>query len=173
MGYSTDFTGAFEVTPPLKAEHREYLMAFKETRRMKRKASLTEKLPDPRRIAAGLKIGKEGEFFVGDSTDFGQNHTEDVVAYNDPPSSQPGLWCQWEPNEDGTAIYWDGGEKFYNYIEWIEYQVEKFFRPWGYTLNGAIEWQGEESSDMGRIVIENNKVRTQSAIITWKDEAHS
>jgi hypothetical protein len=47
-----------------------------------------------------------------------QGHDLSIIDHNYPPENQPGLWCQWIPNEDGTAICWDGGEKFYNSIEW-------------------------------------------------------
>lgn len=36
MGYTTDFSGQFNVSPALKPEHMVYLAAFAETRRMKR-----------------------------------------------------------------------------------------------------------------------------------------
>ena len=89
---------------------------------MKRKAEVAITMPDPIRQAAGLPIGDEAAYFVGGKGDFGQDHDNSIVDYNEPPTGQPGLWCQWiiEDNE----IIWDGGEKFYNYIEWIEYLIE-------------------------------------------------
>lgn len=32
----------------------------------------------------------------------------------------PGIWCQWIINDDG-CLCWNSGEKFYNYVEWLEY----------------------------------------------------
>lgn len=72
--------------------------------------------------------------------------------------AQPGLWCQWIPNGDGTAIVWDEGEKFYEYVEWIEYLIHHFLAPWGYELDGSVTWQGEETDDKGIIVITSNVV---------------
>lgn len=37
-----------------------------------------------------------------------------------PPRSQPGLWCQWGPRDDGAQILWVGSEKFYNYVDWLQ-----------------------------------------------------
>ena len=71
---------------------------------------------------------------------------------------QPGLWCQWRPNDDGTAIVWDEGEKFYSYIEWLAYIMDHFLRPWGYELEGSVYWDGEESDDFGVLEIKDNKV---------------
>lgn len=159
MGYTTDFEGKIDINKPLAKHHIEYLQAFAETRRMKRNATLTDTYPDPTRLAADLPVGDDGGYFVGNKENCGQTMSADVVDYNSPPKNQPGLWCQWIPNEDGTAIQWDGGEKFYDYIEWLEYLIKHFLEPWGYILNGKIHWSGEEVTDHGTIFVENNKVR--------------
>lgn len=203
MGYHTDFTGDFRVTPVLKPEHKEYLTAFANTRRVKRDEDKAALLPDPIRVAAGLPVGFEGAYFVGGDGYKGQGNDDSVIDGNSPPGSpkvpyaiqkydpatfqqhwqteqelkrkalelglaQPGLWCQWVPNHDGSAIEWDGGEKFYEYIEWIEYLTAHFLGPWGYTLNGEVQWQGEESEDMGLIRIVYNEVHVLRAHITWR-----
>lgn len=180
MGYSTDFTGEFSVTPTLKPEHEKFLNAFADSRRMKRQAAITLKRPDPLREAVGLPVGPEGAYFVAEGGLAGQGSFKGaagqkkagILDYNQPPEGQPGLWCQWNPRTDpegSSFIEWDGSEKFYNYVEWIEYLIENFLKPWGYTVNGTVEWQGEESDDRGRIVITDNIVKTQSANITWND----
>lgn len=167
MGYTTDFDGLFEVTPPLKPEHAAYLKAFSGTRRMVRDGFKTAKRPDPVREAVGLPVGDNGAYFVGEGGECGQGdfpkgdfHGKSVgiVDYNSPPSGQPGLWRQWEPMEDGTALLADG-EKFYAYVPWLEYLIKHFFGPWGYKLNGAVKWQGEESTDCGTIHVRDSVIR--------------
>lgn len=64
MGYSTDFEGSFKITPALKDEHKQYLLAFSDTRRMQRNPIRCELMPDPIRLAAGLPVGVEGEYTV-------------------------------------------------------------------------------------------------------------
>jgi hypothetical protein len=150
MGYTTDFSGSFELNKQLGPNMKEFLTKLNETRRMKRKVS--------------DKFGVDGEFFVGGTGSFGQDSTGDVVDYNEPPSTQPGLWCQWTPTQDGMGIEWDGGEKFYNYTEWLVYIINKLLEPNGYVLNGVVQWQGEEVGDVGEIFVEDNKVFTQE----WK-----
>ena len=61
--------------------------------------------PDPIREAAGLPVGKQGDFVVNDTGGniFGDDGASSVTDHNRPPEGQPGLWCQWVPNEDGTA----------------------------------------------------------------------
>lgn len=143
MGYQTDFTGEWNISPKLTDEDREILVKFNETRRMTRDV-------DP-------KYGTDGEWYVDGLGLFGQDIDETVVSTS-PPSTQPGPWCQWRPNDDGTAFLWDDGEKFYNYVEWIVYLVDNFFKPKGYTLNGTVSWIGEEPHDLGRIRILGNVV---------------
>lgn len=159
MGYSTDFHGSFDVSPPLSAEQTAYLRAFNETRRMTRDPSIASTLPDPVRDAVGLPIGPQGAYFVGGQGDFGQDNDASVVNYNREPIGQPGLWCQWTPTDDGTRIEWDGGEKFYEYEEWIQYIITHFLQPWGCTLNGCVEWEGEHEEDIGALTVTNNSVR--------------
>lgn len=159
MGYTTDFFGKFDLDKPLLDAHKNYLIKFNETRRMKRDAKIAELMEDPARIAAKLPIGKDGEYFVGSKGFFGQEKDSSIKDYNNPPSKQPGLWCQWVPSEDGTALEWDQGEKFYEYVEWLNYIIKNFLVPWNYTLNGNVKFQGEDYGDNGTIIVENNDVK--------------
>jgi hypothetical protein len=143
MGYSTNFTGKFIVSPTLNNEDRIFLTKLAQTRRVKRNV--------------GPEYGVEGEFYVDGKGFCGQDCDETVINGNQPPATQPGLWCQWIPTEDGTAIEWDGNEKFYNYVEWIEYIIN-WLKPKGYVVNGEVEWQGEDSDDFGKIVVVDNVV---------------
>ena len=158
MGYTTEFRGSFKVTPALEPRQRDYLAAFCSTRRMQRDAHATKLRSDPVRRAVNLPVGVEGEYYVGEEGFRGQGQGAGILDYNTPPVTQPGLWCQWAPTEDGTAIEWDGNGKFYHYVEWLEYIIDNFLDRWGYTVNGEVEWRGEEWSDTGVIVVENNEV---------------
>jgi len=135
-------------------------IAFGESRRMARKSGVA--FPNTEQNALAMKLfgtyGDQGEFVIGTGM-FGQDHDPSIEDYNRPPSSQPGLWCKWEV-VDGE-LQWDGREKFYDYIEWLEYMIEKFFKPWGIVLDGSINWQGEAHSDRGTIFCVSNKVTTQ------------
>lgn len=57
-----------------------------------------------------------------------------------------------------SKLIWNGMEKFYNYEEWLRYLIEHFFDPWGYVLNGSVDWQGEDSDDKGELKIADNRV---------------
>ncbi len=171
MGYTTEFEGRFEISPPLSPEHRTYLAEFARTRRMRRgqefQAGIGNRevpvLKDPVRESVGLPWGIQGEFCVAGPGYRGQDRDPSIEDYNYPPGTQPGLWCQWVPTEDGSSLVWDGGEKFYFYTEWLEYMIKNFFIPWGYVLNGAVKYAGEDSSDRGRIDVKNNKIGSLTA----------
>jgi hypothetical protein len=151
MGYTTNFTGKFNINPPLSAEDNEFLTNFSYSRRVARKVD--------------SKYGVEGEWYVGKDHIF--NQEQNVIDYNRPPSTQPGLWCQWIPDEDGASLAWDGGEKFYNYIQWLEYLIEKYFKPRNYILNGEVYWNGEDTDDRGVIKVINNQIKIGVAKTTY------
>jgi len=177
MGYTTDFYGSFQLNKPLDPLHKEYLALFSDTRRMqrdfnklsvmkadgrgnKRCFELLEKLH--------LGLGVHGDLYCGtgmcgqDGGGLSKGNDDSVTEYNAPPGSQPGLWCQWVPNDSGAEIEWNGGEKFYDYVPWIKYLITNFLAPWGYKLNGIVEWQGEDREDTGVIQIVDNAVITHS-----------
>lgn len=152
MGYTTNFTGKMKIDPPLNSDQVNYINKFNNTRRMSRDASICAKMPDPVREAVGLPVGIEGEFFVGGLGFAGQDNDKSILEHNSPSSTQPGLWCQWEVTENGKYLKWDGGEKFYDYIEWLRYIQDNMLKPWGSSLEGTIKWKGEDSSDRGAIL---------------------
>ena len=159
MGYHTDFTGEINISPPLSDEQITYINTFSSTRRMARNESILASMPDPVRDAVGLPVGQQGEFYVGSTSDFGQTRDKSIIDFNLSPKSQPGLWCDWVVSDDGKYLEWNGSEKFYGYVEWLEYMNKNFFTPWKKDLNGEIKWEGEDSSDKGVIVVENNNVK--------------
>lgn len=166
MGYTTNFVGQFDINPHLDPHHAAYLRRFAATRRMKR---------DPARLPpAGSRRdaslwsptgtwGEEGGYFVYGAGFAGQAHDKSVADFNRPPTGQPGLWCQWIPTADGSAIKWDGNEKFYDYVDWLTYLIEHFLRPAGYQVSGHVDWQGEEAGDIGRIIVRDNEVWVREA----------
>lgn len=148
MGYDTTFEGRFALDRPLDEKTYTFMRKLNATRRMKRKL--------------GPEYGVDGEFFVDGGGYRGQDFAEtSIVDPNHPPSTQPGLWCKWCPTADRTAIEWDGGEKFYDYIQWIEYLIARVLEPEGYRLNGTVQWWGQDHTDYGCIVVSNNVVVVQ------------
>ncbi len=162
MGYSTDFVGGFKLSKPLTREQREYLLKFSGTRRVKRNAKVAVGLGDRDRIAAGIMgVGVEGGYFTGGLGFAGQDHDESVVDGNNPPEGQPGLWCQWVPDESGNYLGWNGAEKFSNYAKWLQYIIDHFLTPWGITITGVVRWRGEDRRDKGSIVVTANVVEVK------------
>lgn len=151
MGYTTEFQGEIKIDPPLNEQEIAYLRKFAETRRMKR---------------------KNGPYFIEGTDMFGQGRDPDVIDHNSPDPSQPGLWCQWVPTDDGTALMWDEGEKFYESEHWMMYIINHFIGtnpiakkelPFlqGHTCNGEILAQGESITDRWKLIVKDNKVTTE------------
>lgn len=162
MGYTTDFEGSVAIEPPLNEHEIKYLQDLAGSRRMHRTL---------------------GPYYAEQGDDFGQRRDRDILDYNRPDPTQPGLWLQWAPSEDGTALAWDGGEKFYYSPEWMAYVIDTFLKPgatvsqelldpkpgWFYpeafkeftfdhVLNGTIIAEGEDDDDRWDLVVEDNAV---------------
>lgn len=81
---------------------------------------------------------------------------------HDELSDMPGFHCEWIPTKDGKAlVYSDNEVSFYGYDKWLTYLIEHFLAPWGYTVNGSMRWQGEETGDTGTLTCTNNVVTMQ------------
>lgn len=83
---------------------------------------------------------------------------EEFKKYAD---SWPQSYLQWSPTEDGQSLEWNGAEKFYDYVEWLEWLMDYYFTPKGIQCNGEMVWQGEEIGDIGKITVDNNVVKSQ------------
>jgi len=148
MRYTTEFYGEFKINKKVDKKTYDLLKGIAETRRIKR-----GNLPK--------KYGVEGEFYCKNVDDFGQSKNPNegkIINYSIPPKTQPSLYCQWLIQKDRQTIQWNGGEKFYNYIEWIKYLIKAILKPRGYFVNGEVEWQGEKPEDFGKIIIKNNVI---------------
>lgn len=78
--------------------------------------------------------------------------------YTDTPDTIPNSYLQWEPNEEGTEIVWNGGEKFYDYIHWLRWLAKHYLTPKGLMLNGEVRFQGEELEDTGILRAVDSKI---------------
>lgn len=166
MGYTTEFIGQFDCTPALPAQLVKDINDYADTRHFKRNCDET-------------KYGLEGEMYIdrdkrdimgastpGTERQWDTSSDPEVKSYNEPAGNCPGLWCQWVATEDGRHIEWDENEKFYHYIDWLKWIVEKFLKPNGISLSGEVRWQGEDEDDKGRIKVVDNEI-TLGAMNCW------
>jgi hypothetical protein len=210
MGYTTDFSGKFTLTPAATKEQAKYLNSLANTRRMKRDVkklyelhkgkhglpqfdlpenikNLIQQLADNGAVVSNVRMiedkrtpeeiyGVLGQYYVNEDNDSstildfnsasGESGYKPILSEKD-PNGQPSLYCQWIVTDNGETLEWDGVEKFYCYVEWLNYLINHFFNKWGIMLNGDVFWEGEESGDLGKIEIRNNVVTTKNATITY------
>jgi len=88
--------------------------------------------------------------------EFQEKRHED--GYKD--NGKPSIWLAWEIVKEDDKFYleWDGGEKFYKYVEWLEYVIKYIFKVWNAEISGVVEWRGEDWEDMGTIIVLDNVV---------------
>ena len=92
------------------------------------------------------------------------------------------MWCLWGLIDHGNALGWDGGDKFYWYVEWIQYLIGHFIQPWRYKITGKVFWESEvfyhwseEQKEeapcisKGEIIIQDNVIDVKEEIIWFPD----
>lgn len=147
---ASPFSGFITIEPPLSNEERDYVNAFKRTRRVDR---------------------VQGPHFL---TTRDPASDINVIDENRPAYGQPSLWCQWEITQDGRRIVFDEGEReFEKPLEWMAYLIDHFLRlnPFvmeefaqvrrdygipnftGHICNGHIQCRKHHN-----ILVENNRV---------------
>lgn len=197
LGYTTDFSGEFNLSRPLTEVEKEYINRFSTTRRMKRKVNelmklykgkygyplfftVTDEAKKLKSLGYNVELtmgedkrtaeeiyGTEGEFFCKDDGDCGQTADTSIIDYNNQAITQPGLWCQWVIGDDNDTLEWDGGEKFYCYAEWLRYIIDNFLSKWGVVVNGDVKWYGEDSEDIGMLSVVENVLTVKPAQILF------
>ena len=141
--------------------HKNYLISFSRSRRtIFYITDEVKEMFEEYNKSVGLPLGEDGEFIASVGINTSGLHRE----FNSYPKNQPGFWCQWIPTEDGKFLEWSQGEKFYEYIKWLQYMINFFFNRWGYKLNGEVSWIGEDKNDFGKIIVNDNLIKILESI---------
>lgn len=79
-----------------------------------------------------------------------------ILEANEDPDTitgpHPSSYMQWVPSETLDHIVYDGNEKFYNYVEWLQWLLDHLIT-FGVTANGTLYWSGEDVDDTGTIEV--------------------
>lgn len=171
MGYATWFTGNLKLDKQLAPHHLAYLQAFNTAQHVCWDVERLKNEPDPVREAVGLPLGEYGCYFTGrgfkDEYSYppwrymGRAETDPAYLGGVCPGT-PDHCCDWRPNDKGTELI-ASADKFYGYIQWLQYLLDHFLIPWGYVLSGKMTWQGEENDDTGFFVVEKNRITVHQA----------
>jgi hypothetical protein len=145
MGYDTKFTGRFAFSRPLTAKECAILQAVHDHRHQD-----DFKLPYAASEIRPVEIEREifKPCYIGE-------------GYDSISKKYPSRYCKWTVSLNKRALVWDKMEKFYNYVNWLEYLISHFFAVWGVQLNGTIKWKGANRGDQGTITMKNNKIRVE------------
>ena len=160
MGYNTDYKGEFYIyktstgrKAKLPKKLGVLLVNLSRTRRMYR---------DVKKLAEFLKIsikeckekfGNYGEFYFHNDNKMGQTHTPDIIDFNNPPPTQPGLWCNFTYDSKKNAVVWNSSEKTYDGTQWIDY-ILRILHKNGYEMRGTMVWRGGELGPLGTINVD-------------------
>lgn len=151
MGYTTGFQGAFRLSQALDQSQ----------------IDLLKKVHDQRH-----EDGQDVEYECPGQSDVIVQHRWTTVRRPRKYRGEQDIWgsnrypscyCQWVLSSDHSDLIWDGGEKFYNFVGWLKYLIAHFFKPWNVSLNGVIDWSGEDPSDSGTLVVTNNDITVMFA----------
>jgi len=170
MGYNIEYRGRFEFSKTIDDGVYEYLRDFAKTRHMKREMSKSE------------GYGVYGEFYLApnefyqditflnlikegkDPSNYLQKEYR-ILDQNNPPPTQPGLWCHWIPTEDHKGLEWNRSEKFYNGKEWLEYLIKNFIAPRGYFLNGSVQVVDLDKREYPNQICELNVIQNEVKVV--------
>lgn len=121
-------------------------------------------------ISPALSLQDKNDFDQLDTAGYrGHDYPEWWTMMSDWPMQNPDKHrCDWRVSDDGEALG-NEGEKTYYYVEQLEYLIKDFFAPRGYVLNGRVDWNGEETGDIGAIFIKDNVVKAVEAEIKIED----
>lgn len=174
MGYHTEIKGGYVVTGNITPSLVSFVNEYNKARHYKvnMDAILLYFPSIVEQHGLNGSAGKNGEFLTLDVYHYGKGFA-DYNTYN--PSCPDSFWCQWalfddydasdpistcyEINEkDALWLKWDGGEKFYEYEEWLRFLILNVFEPNGVLLNGAVITYGEGYADSEYIVVKNNEI---------------
>ena len=77
------------------------------------------------------------------------------------------VYMDWIISQNRKCLKWNGMEKFYGYVEYLQLLLDAIFIPLGYVLNGKIYYQGEDSPMSvswlyGTIILKHKKFKPDS-----------
>ena len=87
-----------------------------------------------------------------------------LLEWADDPSNVDSFWkdhpnsyLQWVPSKTLDSIGWDGNEKFYDYVKWLQFVCDWLIGA-GISANGNLFWSGEDTEDIGILSVTHNQV---------------
>lgn len=128
MGYSTDLIGHIDINPPLNDHEQAYLAGFAGSRRG---------LPgQPPYTVPGNPAAEEFDATTASTA----TSTRAAARYVKQADAVPGPWCGWVPAWSGGCLTYDGKEKFYAPVEWMQYLIDHFLTDGAKAQSSGIDY---------------------------------
>ena len=163
------YAGQIKVAEKMPIDIVNYINCFSAIRHVKRdNKKLKEIHPDWAEHVFDYRLGTQGEYYVPINEPNEKDNYDDksIVDFDNPPDTQPGLWCPWVLGGERTfeglenAIIewgqWEQEMSGYEDFKWMKYMIDKFLKVKGYVCNGIISGIGENDTGHFIIAIENN-----------------
>lgn len=132
MGYTTEFKGSFQLKKFDKKSKKFHL------------APATPALVEAFEQLA-KRHSQPGKWRAGSVVVMGRNYGQ-----------APSLYCQWTLSRNLAAVEWDGGEKFYEWKEWLRV-VLQVCAAHGFIFEGKVKYRGEDFEDAGIFEVARNE----------------
>ena len=192
MGYSTEFRGAFRITPKVDAvlacrlnlwlSSRHYMRTFdaanaEDTTLFGKPGDHGEFIMPSLRQAVQYTVQQGynpliAVHMINADDDIRSLSDMEVRAYNDTPESIPSLWSHIvivnSLKKDESFLVWNGAEKSHYLEEWIE-RVSGFLYRCGYLVEGCIAAQGEDTDDIWSMSFFDGRFETHQG---WMDPTY-
>lgn len=101
------------------------------------------------------------------SDDHYEEYDEFIIGYAAYQEDKKWGDCGWFITKDHQSIVWEPDDHAYvdYHVQWLEYVIERYFKHWGYTLNGKVKWRNRDFTDIGVTKVKNNVIE----VISYKD----
>ena len=140
-GDATELEGYFKVNKPLDEETQFIIRGLRHGMSQKRDSQLLADYLGMSLEECLIKYGVDGQLYVKDNNVAvicHKGYIKQQITY------QPWIGSfiprfSWKYFPEEQAIRWDRSEKFYCYVEWIQYLIDYVLAPRGYVLNGHVE----------------------------------
>ena len=73
-------------------------------------------------------------------------------------------WCCWDIYSDRKTISRNSSISTHNHIKWLQFLIDKFFKPWELIVSGEVKYRGKDWDTICRITVTDNCISIRNTI---------